>query len=728
MSNASANRTPVRDSREITRSLALLPARERAMLRAWDTIPCALHRAAHDLLRVARHPLIAACIVASGLIAAPARAEGPAPRSWFAKFTATPLAPPLTVTGGFGERRPRHFHAGLDLSTGGGVGRPVRAPLDGWIERLRTAGNGYGRAIYLHARDGRLVVLAHLDAFAPPLAAYVQSAQDSTARYEQDLWLERERFPVRAGQLLAWSGASGTGAPHLHIEIRRGDVSLNPQLAGLPVRIPLATQIRALTLEPLDGRSWVERAAGPLTISLALARAETLLVEGRVRAMVRADQPGDRGARLAPWRLRESWGSDWIEWRADSASWATDMDDVDYVYDVGRASPPGAPYIQMWSPRSWRPRVLRTNVADSLEAGVIEVANGAPPRPLRLEAEDTIGRKSSRTVWLRGPRPNEEGPLPHGTGRYEQAPARRQAAAPRASLPERAFELTGLPDDALRLSFRGAPESLREVTIAGRPATRRNRVWSVVLDRDSSGSRLERVIRGALGAGEAWADSGSSLELRRVGAAGARGALMDLRWRLDRDAVFEPATLGLAPAPRPAAGDLELVPIGEALEIEPASLPLRNAATIQLPSDEGWGARAGAYGDFGNGWEWLGGPQPSGGNGVAGDSRQLGEFAAFADTLAPRVEMLDVARHRAPGAYSTWGLRARVTENGSGVDGKESFFRVDGRRVPTEWDEPRDLLVWRPIAPPGAGTHRYLLEVRDHAGNLRRLEGSFVLD
>jgi len=69
-----------------------------------------------------------------------------------------------------------------------------------------------------------------------------------------------------------------------------------------------------------------------------------------------------------------------------------------------------------------------------------------------------------------------------------------------------------------------------------------------------------------------------------------------------------------------------------------------------------------------------------------------------------------------------------VIEEGSGVDGRESFFRVDGRRVPCEWDEPRDLLVWRPLAPPPAGTHRYELELRDRAGNVRRLSGSFVID
>ena len=49
-----------------------------------------------------------------------------------------PLEPPLVLNGGFGEYRSNHFHAGLDLGTGARVGRPVYAPADGWIERVRA--------------------------------------------------------------------------------------------------------------------------------------------------------------------------------------------------------------------------------------------------------------------------------------------------------------------------------------------------------------------------------------------------------------------------------------------------------------------------------------------------------------------------------------------------------------------------------------------------------------
>src|SRR5262249_33773634 len=151
----------------------------------------------------------------------------------------------------------------------------------------------------------------------------------------------KERLPVKAGDLLGWSGKSGTGQPHLHIEVRVGDLALNPLRAGLPVREVAPPRLISVTLEPLDENSWVERGAAALTLALSGPPADPVLAEGRIRVLVRAYQPGLRGANLVPWRLRAVDGAQWVEWRADSASWATDMNDVDYVYDVGRSVPPG---------------------------------------------------------------------------------------------------------------------------------------------------------------------------------------------------------------------------------------------------------------------------------------------------------------------------------------------------------------------------------------------------
>ena len=64
-----------------------------------------------------------------GLVAtSPAWSDAPAAMgsatSYFSPLARAPLDTPLVVTGGFGEFREGHFHAGVDLSTGGRVGKP----------------------------------------------------------------------------------------------------------------------------------------------------------------------------------------------------------------------------------------------------------------------------------------------------------------------------------------------------------------------------------------------------------------------------------------------------------------------------------------------------------------------------------------------------------------------------------------------------------------------------
>jgi hypothetical protein len=109
-------------------------------------------------------------------------------------------------------------------------------------------------------------------------------------------------------------------------------------------------------------------------------------------------------------------------------------------------------------------------------------------------------------------------------------------------------------------------------------------------------------------------------------------------------------------------------------------------------------------------------------------SRRLGWFAEFEDTLGPRITLRAPSRKPTTGPYSRWALEAGIVEKASGVDARASYMVVDGKRVAAEWDPEADVLRWRPLARPKAGSHRYDVVAADRAGNLSIRSGTFVLD
>jgi hypothetical protein len=315
-----------------------------------------------------------------------------------------PLDPPLLITATFGEFRPGHFHAALDFSTGHVTGQRVYAPLDGWVERARTSGGGYGRSLTLRSADGRSIVFGHLDAFADPLGAWMAARQDSSGAYEQDVMFPASAFPVRAGELIAWSGASGAGPAHLHMEVRRGDVAFNPLRAGMTIADSTPPVLTHLTLEPVGNGSWVARSPMPRTIRLGTA-SETLVVEGRVRAWVRAVDPGIHGSSMAPYETWVTWKGARLECRMDHVTWDDDMSAAEWVYDSGGRVAAGHP-LGLWIAAGFHPVLFDSGGWN----GEITVAPGDSGRALTLGARDVAGNEATRTVYLRGPRAAEVGP------------------------------------------------------------------------------------------------------------------------------------------------------------------------------------------------------------------------------------------------------------------------------------------------------------------------------
>lgn len=117
------------------------------------------------------------------------------------------------VSSFFGSRR-RDYHEGIDINTA--RGNPIYAAKDGEVIYSSRKIKGYGNMIVVRHDSGLATVYAH-----------------------NKKNLVRVGAKVRQGQLLAYVGATGKATgPHLHFEIRKGEIPQDPLLYLPQVRTP----------------------------------------------------------------------------------------------------------------------------------------------------------------------------------------------------------------------------------------------------------------------------------------------------------------------------------------------------------------------------------------------------------------------------------------------------------------------------------------------------------
>lgn len=165
-----------------------------------------------------------------------------------------PLNVPIYLAGNFGECRSNHFHSGLDIKTEQRENLPVHAIADGYISRVKMQNGGFGHVLYLQHPNGFTSVYAHLNDFAPKIQAYMKAAQYQQKTWTVDLYPNSSMFPVKKGELIAYSGnTGGSTAPHLHLEIRNAKGSpVNGMLFGFDIKDNISPKPYELALYDLN--------------------------------------------------------------------------------------------------------------------------------------------------------------------------------------------------------------------------------------------------------------------------------------------------------------------------------------------------------------------------------------------------------------------------------------------------------------------------------------------
>ncbi|MFP4042392.1 MAG: M23 family metallopeptidase, partial [Bacteroidales bacterium] len=165
-----------------------------------------------------------------------------------------PVDIPVYLSGNFGELRSGHLHAGIDIKTNGRSGYKINAIQDGYVSRIKISEGGYGKALYInHPQQELTSVYAHLQSFSGEIEQYILDNQYKRKSYEIELFPEKNKFKVKKGDLIGFTGNSGSSeGPHLHFEIRsqHNQHPLNPLKRGINIEDNIAPKIFQAALYP----------------------------------------------------------------------------------------------------------------------------------------------------------------------------------------------------------------------------------------------------------------------------------------------------------------------------------------------------------------------------------------------------------------------------------------------------------------------------------------------
>ncbi len=169
-------------------------------------------------------------------------------------FFSSPVKYNYVLSGNFGEVRPNHFHSGIDIRTYY-IGKPLYAPADGYVSRIKISSGGYGNALYITHPNGYMTVYGHMDKFRDDIQNYIRNLQIETESFQLVVYPDSGLFPVKKGEYIGDAGNSGRSfGPHLHFEIResRKDIPVNPLLYGMKVKDSVKPKISAFAIYDID--------------------------------------------------------------------------------------------------------------------------------------------------------------------------------------------------------------------------------------------------------------------------------------------------------------------------------------------------------------------------------------------------------------------------------------------------------------------------------------------
>ncbi|MCB1152012.1 M23 family metallopeptidase [bacterium] len=591
------------------------------------------------------------------------------------------------LTGNFGEYRINHPHGGVDLGTDHVIGVPVLAADDGRVVRVRASSGGYGRAVYLQHADGRQTVYAHLSEFGPKLKAVADAARGRSFSYGFQKFFSGNGPHFARGEVIGYSGMTGTDVPHLHFEVRRGGLPVNPQRNGLPLADGKPPVVERLYIEPMDAGAHVDGRFAPAFFDFADGRLDRVVtIGGRVSLQAQVTDYIENSERtLAPYSIRLTVDDAPMFYvRYDQFDYADQThSELDYNYRLKEEK------VGVFH-RLHRKAARTIFQPENLSGDLSRLTPG--DHTARIVASDAAGNIGEGLFTLRvvEPMPAFDGPAPKSDG-------------PRTALPD---TYVGT-HEKLFVAVLGPPSTEPISAAVCRLPDGKSHTPVIAPTGDDTQAGICRLPSGVDGPVQLLWDSGA----RHYSASGAvhwvrAGARLDspdgkATMRVASGAVYEAFPTLVTQKEAPAQPGLE--PVSPLYSFERSWEPLHRKLSVSVQ-----GATGRDIGVFllDRGTYWFMGRGPT------ITPTHLGDFALMRDTQPPSVgePRFEMQRNR-------YVLLVPYQDNASGVSDGGIWLAVDGRRVLAEPMPVSELIRYRPDEPLSPGVHRVEVRLTDRAGN-----------
>ena len=312
-----------------------------------------------------------------------------------------PVKIPVSLSATLGEIRGNSLHQGIDIKTNGRIGYSVYPASSGTLSRFISKETGYGNALFFKHDDGRQTVYGHLDSFEEERNSLNTLCDTVKVLYNSDgvdFTFYDAGFNYKENTVIAYTGESGSGQPHLHFEVKEGDRYLNPlQYVKIADIIPPVIENIFLCVEN-DNATVKERkiqvrgGSGNYSTSESPVRAQP-----GVKIFIKISCYDQIGAinRVSVYSIRLLDGGKTIFERTFDSISNSDIDNGYYVYDISKSMiRDGVSYAYFLCSR----RGFSLNSPKNSGSGYIDLKEGE--KKLKIEVADFAGNISSLSFTL----------------------------------------------------------------------------------------------------------------------------------------------------------------------------------------------------------------------------------------------------------------------------------------------------------------------------------------